>query len=84
MKFDGKPAVWFNRDIYAGSREGGIDDLANGVGVPNLEDRLDCCRQIRTVMAENGRAGTQPRNSRWRIDIRPKLVVEPPTANRFP
>src|SRR5262245_26593045 len=35
-------------------------------------------------MAENRRASSKSRNSSWRIDIGSKLIVEAPTANRFP
>jgi hypothetical protein len=44
LEFDSKPPVWFKRDLYAGSRERGIDNLADGISVSDLENRLDCCR----------------------------------------
>ena len=80
LKLDREPAVWFNLDPDAGSRERGIDSLADRTRVTNLENCLDCRRQVPAIMTEDRRASSKPWDSSRRIDIRAELILTIPPA----
>ena len=55
-----------------------------GFIVSDLVNRLNGCRQISSVIAENGSARPYLRRARRTIGIRSEVVVKAPGSNRVP
>jgi hypothetical protein len=79
-----EPTVLGHRHREPRPREGVVDGRVQGVGVPDLADRLQRRREVGAVVVEHRGAGAHPGLARRGVGVGAEVVVEPPRADALP